>query len=129
MSIQFIKEVCLYVSDLERTRAFYENVLGFSVISQVDQRHVFFRVGKQVLLCFNPEATKNEKVLPPHFATGRQHVAFEIAVEEYEPWKQTLAEAGIAILHEQHWKENLYSCYFHDPDGHVLEFVPPGIWE
>nr|WKN36414.1 VOC family protein [Tunicatimonas sp. TK19036] len=129
MSINFIKETCLYVSDLNRTRAFYEEVLGFSVISQVENRHIFFRVGKQVLLCFNPEATKNEKTLPPHFAYGAQHVAFEIPAEEYARWKRRLIDNGITIIHEQTWKGDLMSCYFHDPDGHVLELIPPGIWE
>lgn len=129
MIINSIKEICLYVSDLTKTRAFYEEILGFSVISHVENRHIFFRVGKQVLLCFNPDVTRNEKTLPPHFAYGAQHIAFEISVEDYTNWKEKLSNKGIIIIHEQMWKENLASCYFHDPDGHVLELVPPGIWE
>jgi catechol 2,3-dioxygenase-like lactoylglutathione lyase family enzyme len=129
MHIKQVKENCLYVSDLDRSLAFYHHLLGMPLISHVAGRHVFFRAGSSVLLCFLPEVTKAEKTLPPHFAYGTQHLAFEVPLEEYELWKEKLEQEGIAIIHEQHWKDDLYSCYFHDPDGHVLELIPPGIWE
>lgn len=129
MKISHIKENCLYVSDLDRTRDFYHYQLGMPLISFVDGRHVFFRVGSSVLLCFLPEVTKAEKTLPPHFAYGPQHLAFEVPWEDYEQWKEKLKQFNIKIIHEQHWKADRYSMYFHDPDGHVLEIVPPGIWE
>lgn len=129
MKISHIKENCLYVSDLDRTRDFYHYQLGMPLISFVDGRHVFFRAGSSVLLCFLPEVTKAEKTLPPHFAYGPQHLAFEVPGKEYEQWKEKLKQLNIKIIHEQHWKAGRYSMYFHDPDGHVLEIVPPGIWE
>ena len=129
MPIQSVKEVCLYTSDLEKTQAFYHDVLGFDIISHVPNRHVFFRLGQQVLLCFNPEVTRDEKKLPPHFAHGVQHIAFEVPFEEYEDWKEKLSSQGAKIVHEQHWRADRYSFYFYDPSGHLLEIVPPGIWE
>lgn len=124
-----IKEACLYVSDLEASRSFYQDKLGLPVISMVEGRHIFFRVGANVLLCFLPEVTKNDTALPPHYAFGKQHLAFEVDVAEYEEWKQKVINQHIPVLHEQHWKEELYSFYFPDPDGHILEIVPVGIWE
>ncbi|MEK6476989.1 VOC family protein [Catalinimonas sp. 4WD22] len=129
MEILQIKENCLYVSDLLRTRHFYKEVIGLELISFVEGRHVFFRAGRSVLLCFLPEVTKQEETLPPHFAYGQQHLAFEVSQSEYEEWKKKLTDQNIKIVHEQHWKENLYSFYFYDPDQHVLEIIPPGIWE
>lgn len=129
MKVHQIKENCLYVKDLISTRQFYEAIMGFDLISFVEGRHAFFRTGSSVLLCFLPEVTKAEKNLPPHFAYGQQHLAFEVPLEEYSIWKTHLASHNIKIIHEQHWKENLYSFYFHDPDQHVLEILPPGIWE
>jgi catechol 2,3-dioxygenase-like lactoylglutathione lyase family enzyme len=129
MTISQIKENCLYVSDLDRSRDFYHYKLGLPLISFVDGRHVFFRAGSSVLLCFLPEVTRNEKTLPPHFAYGPQHLAFQVPQEEYILWREKLEELQIEVVHEQHWKEDRYSMYFHDPDGHVLEIVPPGIWE
>lgn len=129
MKVQQIKETCLYVKNLQQTRDFYEKILGLSVISFVEGRHVFFRAGSSVLLCFLPEVTKAEQTLPPHFAYGPQHIAFEVPQAEYSAWKEKLKAHEIEIIHEQHWKEELYSFYFKDPDQHVLEIIPPGIWE
>lgn len=124
-----IKETCLYVSDLEKTRSFYQDKLGLPVISYVEGRHVFFKVGSSVLLCFNPEETKNETSLPPHYGSGKLHLAFETSPEEYEAWKTKLKEENIEITHEQKWGEHFRSCYFDDPDGHCLEIVETGMWE
>ena len=124
-----IKETCLYVSDLDKTQSFYQHKLGLPVISKVAHRHIFFRAGSSVLLCFLPEVTRYEKNLPPHFAHGKQHIAFETTAGDYEEWKNLVLEKGIAVTHEQEWKDGLKSFYFEDPDGHVLEIVPAGIWE
>lgn len=129
MNITQIKETCLYISDLDEAEAFYGGLLVFPVISKVDGRHIFFRCGSSVLLCFVPEVTKIETTLPPHFATGKQHLAFEVAKDDYAHTKERLIKKGIKIMHVQKWSEYLESFYFEDPFGHVLEVVPTGIWE
>ncbi len=129
LSLTKIKETCLYVQDLERSKKFYEEVLGLCLISFIPGRHAFFRVGQEVLLCFNPEATQAEAVLPPHFARGKQHIAFEVPEKDYHLWKEKLLKQGVSITHEHKWKDNLFSFYFEDPDQHVLEILMPGIWE
>lgn len=123
-----IKETCLYISDLELAENFYNSILEMPVISKVKNRHIFFRCGSSVLLCFIPEATSKEENLPPHFAKGKQHVAFEVSRWEYLKTKSMLLERGIHITHEQEWKDGQQSMYFEDPFGHVLEIVPEGIW-
>ncbi|HLT06488.1 MAG TPA: VOC family protein [Cyclobacteriaceae bacterium] len=129
MKVTQIKETCLYISDLDKAEHFYGNTLGFPVIAKVEGRHIFFRCGTAVLLCFIPEATKAEATLPPHFATGKQHIAFEVTKEDYSKTKEQLLQKGINIRHEQEWKGGLKSFYFDDPFGHLLEVVPKGIWE
>ena len=127
MKIHSIKETCIYVSDLERTRRFYEGKLGLPVVGTVVGRHIFFRAGASVLLCFIAAATQKESELPPHGASGSIHFAFEVT--DYEASLQELEQAGITILYRQVWKNNLRSAYFHDPDGHLLEIVEPGLWD
>ncbi|HET7897387.1 MAG TPA: VOC family protein, partial [Flavisolibacter sp.] len=83
MNIRRIKETCIYVSDLERTKAFYADQLGLPVIAVVAGRHAFFRAGESVLLCFLVEVTAKEKELPPHGASGSAHFAFEVSKEDY----------------------------------------------
>lgn len=128
LSFTHIKETCLYVSDLDRTYAFYHNILGLPLISKQDGRHVFFRAGASVLLCFLPDVTKGDTRLPPHYGSGKLHLAFECSSEDYEAWKAKLVDAGILIIHEAKWGIDYRSFYFHDPDGHVLEVVMPGMW-
>ncbi len=129
MEYSQIKETCLYISDIAKAKSFYHEVLEMPVISIEDGRHIFFRCGSSVLLCFIPETTANETNLPPHFAQGKQHIAFEVSAEKYPNAKSILVKKGIKITHEQDWKDGLKSFYFEDPFGHVLEIVPMGIWE
>lgn len=129
MNIIQVKETCLYIKDLDRAQDFYNGKLGLPVISKVEGRHIFFRAGSSVLLCFIPEVTRNEEKLPPHYAYGKQHIAFEVNAEDYKKWLSLIKSRGIEIVHEQDWKDGLKSFYFYDPDDHVLEVVPRGIWE
>ncbi|TXK45922.1 glyoxalase [Pontibacter qinzhouensis] len=129
MDILKIKETCLYVTDLERTKAFYSQQLGFAVIGEVTGRHVFFRAGASVLLCFIAAASEQAGTLPPHFGEGQLHLAFEVEKEQYEPWKQKIISQGIALEQEYDWGNGYLSFYFRDPDQHLLEVVMSGMWE
>ena len=53
-----IKDTCLYIKDLERAREFYHEILELPLISYVEGKHIFFRAGSSVLLCFNPDDSK-----------------------------------------------------------------------
>ena len=128
MKISRIKETCIYVTDLQRTKEFYSRRLGLAVLSFVEGRHVFFRAGESVLLCFIAEKTLQENELPPHGAKGSIHFAFEVEVEEYDTTLLKVKHMEIEILHEQVWKGKLRSFYFHDPDGNLLEIIEEGIW-
>lgn len=128
MNFTQIKETCLYISDLDVAEEFYHGKLEMPLISKVEGRHIFFRCGSSVLLCFLPEVTKSEIQLPPHFAQGKQHLAFEVSQADYESSKVLIQDKGIGIIHTQNW-EGLESFYFEDPFGHVLEIVPVGIWD
>jgi catechol 2,3-dioxygenase-like lactoylglutathione lyase family enzyme len=129
MNILSIKETCIYVKDLERTKDFYSNKLGLSLISLVKNRHVFFRAGNSVLLCFIAKQTQKETELPPHGATGTIHFAFEISKEEYSTALHQIKNSGIEILHEHLWKKGLRSFYFYDPDNNLVEIIEQGLWE
>lgn len=124
-----IKETCLYVTDLDRTRQFYSGKLGLEIIGEVPGRHIFFRAGSSVLLCFLPEASKIGETLPPHSGSGQLHLAFEVSPERYEDQKTIIKNLGIEIEHEHEWPNELKSFYFRDPDQHLLEIVMTGMWE
>jgi catechol 2,3-dioxygenase-like lactoylglutathione lyase family enzyme len=129
MNIARIKETCLYVTDLKATKAFYHTQLGLPLLSMVEGRHIFFRAGESVLLCFIAAKTKQEKSLPPHGAKGSVHFAFEVKREEYPAALQKVRTAAIPVLHEHIWPNDLRSFYFHDPDENLVEIIEEGLWE
>ena len=129
MKFTKIKETCIYVNDLDSSRSFYHDALGMELISQVKDRHVFFRAGESVLLCFIASQTEKEVSLPPHGARGSIHFALEVERGEYEKAKDDILEKSINILHEHEWKQGLRSFYFHDPDKNLVEVIEKGVWE
>lgn len=129
LMIRQIKETCLYAADLEKTEHFYKEILGLDMIGKKPGKHVFFRVGNDVLLLFNPDDSKQKTELPGHYARGKQHIAFEVSNVDYEKTKQELIDKGVEITHEEHWRDNILSFYFEDPDGHVLEIMNEGLWD
>jgi catechol-2,3-dioxygenase len=130
MNFTKIKETCLYINDLERAKSFYNGVLELPVISYLEQKHIFFRAGSSVLLCFNPEDSKTKKNPPAHFGGGKQHFAFEVPKADYLKFKEEIRAKGIKITDEVIWKSGAESFYFEDPEGNVLEIIPEGgIWD
>lgn len=129
MQFTQVKETCIYVSDLEASRQFYHNALGLEVISQVQDRHIFFRAGTSVLLCFIAGQTEKETVLPPHGAKGSIHFALEVEKSDYENTRQEIEKKNINILHDHQWRAGLRSFYFHDPDKNLVEVIEKGVWD
>jgi len=129
-----IKETCLYCADLEVTRTFYTNVLKLPVMAGDPSRFCSLDVGgASVLLLFQKGSTLEpaqspEGVIPPHDGAGPVHIGFSISVDDYEPWKAELRRCSIPIVSETVWKRGGCSLYFHDPDGHLVELITPGIW-
>jgi len=129
MNFTQIKETCIYFHDLEKAKEFYSGKLDLPVISYVPGKHIFFRVGTSVLLCFNPDDSRQKRSPPGHFGSGKYHFAFEVKRKEYEVHKNKIKGLGIAIIDSVIWETGQESFYFEDPNGHVLEIVPEGIWK
>lgn len=126
--LSHIKETCLYVSNLETSRQFYEDIMGLERILFDPEKYLFLKVGKDALLLFDAEVSKKQTDLPAHFGKGQIHVAFEATIEDYEKWKKHLQKHQISIEFEKDWPKGGKSFYFRDPDNLCLEIVQPGIW-
>ncbi|MCA6078585.1 VOC family protein [Fulvivirga sedimenti] len=127
--IKGIKETCLYIHDLDSAKTFYHDTLGFPVIHHEPGKHIFFRAGRSVLLCFNPVDSRTKKSPPPHYADGPQHLAFEVSPADYDLLKNEFQQKGIQIIDQLVWGSGQESFYFKDPEGNVLEIVPEGVWD
>ena len=127
-----ILETALYCTDLAAAKAFYGNTLGFEVITEAENRHVFFRLDNSVLLVFNPHETINppkDSLVGPHGATGAGHACFSTAPKGYEFWLSRIQRLGIEIESEVTWPNGARSFYFRDPAGNSLEFGEPKLWD
>ena len=129
-----VLETALYVDDLQRARAFYEEALSLPVLF-ANQRMCAFDVGgKSVLLTFLRGGSAGSMqtpggTIPGHDGQGPLHMGFAIAAEELAAWEERLRERGIAIESRTTWSRGGISLYFRDPDGHLLELATPGLWE
>jgi catechol 2,3-dioxygenase-like lactoylglutathione lyase family enzyme len=133
MTISAILETVLYAEDLVAAEAFYSNVLGMERIAHVENRHVFYKCGDQMLLIFNPYQTirlpeHGTIPVPPHGAIGPGHVCFKASAAEIEDWHARLTQLGIFIDADFEWPQGGRSLYFRDPAGNSLEFAEPRNW-
>jgi catechol 2,3-dioxygenase-like lactoylglutathione lyase family enzyme len=124
-----ILETVLYAEDLHAARAFYEGVLGLSVISFDETRSLFLRLDGSVLILFKSSRTViPDSDVPPHGTVGCGHLAFRASRVELEKWRTTLEGQGIPVIKEIDWGNGAKSIYFTDPAGNVLEFATPDLW-
>jgi catechol 2,3-dioxygenase-like lactoylglutathione lyase family enzyme len=131
--VRGVLETSLYVSDLERSRAFYTNLFGFQPLTQDERLCALDVTGHHVLLLFRnngavePLATPGGTI-PPHDGMGRLHLAFAIGRDELDPWERRLQQDQIPVESRVSWPRGGKSIYFRDPDGHLLELATPGLW-
>ncbi len=138
MSNKGFSHLGLSTLDMDKTRAFYENVMGFKAVRcdliPVKEggriRHVFFDTGRDQLMAFM-EARGVEGIpaeydtsisrglgVPPAF----YHFAFEAGSEAgLDQKRQTLKEKGVEVTEvvDHGWAK---SIYFNDPNGLMLEY-------
>jgi len=118
-----IGHVLLRVLDLERSKKFYSEVLGFQVLEE-DPEHggVFMALEGQshaidLFQVQDPEAAQRQ--VPG--VRGLGHIAFRVESEAaLKNAYATLREHGVEITRAiDHVSQK--SVYFHDPDGNTLE--------
>ncbi len=129
MEFKQIKETCIYFNDLSLAKSFYNQILDLPIISEVEGKHIFFRAGTSVLLCFNPDDSRLKESPPPHYSEGKYHFALEVAPELYQQHKEEILRKGIKIIDTLVWKNGQESFYFNDPIGNVVEIIPEGVWD
>ena len=111
-----IDHVVLHVTDLVRARKFYVDFLGMEVDHERDWQ-CFLKCGAQGIALF--EVDEDVEV---HAGSEVNHIALQLAAGELPHVKETLENAGIKVSGR---KGDPTCIYFHDPDGHQLQFLVP----
>jgi len=129
-----VLETALVVENMARAGRFYIELFGFDVMFE-SERLYSLNVGPgQVLLLFQRGGSLEDIQLPGGIlpggmdAEGRGHMAFAIAADDLEPWRNWLQQNGVAIESTVIWERGGTSLYFRDPDGNLLELATPGLW-
>jgi len=131
--IQGIALTCLYVDDLPAVRGFYEEVLALPLLAADDAMCVFAAGTCQNLqVCWRgwceDDVAGPGGVVPGHTGDGPVHLAFHIAIPDYNAWKAYLIARAIPIVSEVTFENGGRSLYLDDPAGNVLELATPGHW-
>jgi glyoxylase I family protein len=132
LRITGIHHITLICQDLDRSTAFYRNLLGMRMVRQTvndddrDARHLVFgdeegRSGTLVTCLEYPQLE------PGTVGVGSTH-HFALAVateEELRGWREYLISQGAACT-EVLEREFSKSIYLRDPDGHIVELATAG---
>ena len=125
---QRISAITLGVSDVARSRAFYET-LGW-VAAQAMDDVVFFQLNGFVFAVWEAAALQADAGLAEPGRPGGTALAHNVQrPEDIQPLIDRAAAAGGRILKDAHptfWGG--HSSYFADPDGHVWEVACNPFW-
>lgn len=130
MKLSRIIETCIYSTNLRDMKQFYQDILDLELVSEEPYDHVFFKVGKSMLLIFDPNKTMNKKNVRHGTSTppGIIHLAFEINKVDYKTIKDEILDKKIDIKKEVNWSNGALSLYFNDPTGNLVEIVTDDYW-
>jgi glyoxylase I family protein len=121
-----VHHLAMICSDVERTIAFYQDVLGFPLVEVIENRdypgstHFFLDIGNDNLLAFFdfPGLGLGDAV-EAHGAV--QHVAISVEQAHLDAVRRRLDESGIPYLGPDRGLSD--SIYVKDPDGVQIELL------
>jgi catechol 2,3-dioxygenase-like lactoylglutathione lyase family enzyme len=128
-SARGVHHFALLSSDVERTIAFYQDVLEFPLTELFENRdyrgstHFFFDVGNGNLLAFfdfpGLDLGEYAEVLG-----GLHHIAISVTEDRWKRLRANLDKAGVATMNRSG-----SSLYFSGPDGERLELIKDPLLE
>lgn len=111
-----IDHTVLHITDLERSKRFYIDLLGMKV-NHEDSWNAFLWCGDQQVALFEVPAGTSVKT-----GVELNHMALRLESGSYEEVKAHLERHGVQVT----GRPGDDRCiYFDDPDGHRLQLLPP----
>lgn len=114
----------LVVSDLDRSRTFYRDVLGATVYREYGGTSCVLQFSGAWLLLVTgggPTPDKPDVTFAPPDDPRRVAHAMTIRVPDCRGAYDDLKDRGAVFLTPPHDRGHEIRCFFRDPDGHLLE--------
>jgi catechol-2,3-dioxygenase len=132
MEVKELGHIVLYVRDVEVSRHFYRNVLGWKEIVGVEHRMAMFSSGRTHHELLLIEVGADATPIPPAPRIGLYHFGLKIGTtddELREAYRELLSAGANVIGSADHGVT--HSLYIADPDGNEIELyidVQPEVW-
>lgn len=132
MEIKELGHIVLYVSDLERSRRFYGDTLGWKEVATFGSQGAVFSSGRTHHELLLLEVGEGATPIPPSPRVGMYHFGLKVGTtdEELRTALEELLAAG-AKVHGAADHTVTHSLYIEDPDGNEIELyidVQPERW-
>lgn len=125
--IKGLGEIALRVHDLDRMQQFYEEVIGLRLMKRFPTS-AFFKIAEgveghtQILALFDRTGSPGYVGLDARRTTV-DHLAFSIALQDFEAEKERLQGLGLQVRLSTHAWVQWRSLYVNDPEGNTVELV------
>jgi catechol 2,3-dioxygenase len=132
MKVHELGHLVLYVRDLEQSRHFYRDVLGFNEIGAFGGAGAVFGSGRTHHELLLIEVGNDAAPVPPGRRLGLYHFGLKVGTTDDE-LRAAVAEMTAAGVHIVGSSDHgvTHSIYLHDPDGNEIEVyidVQPELW-
>jgi catechol 2,3-dioxygenase len=132
MEVKELGHIVLYVRDLERSRKFYGEVLGWKEAARLGSQGAMFSSGRTHHELLLLEVGPNAAPIPSGPRVGMYHFGLKIGEtdEELRAALEELVSAGVRIIGSADHNVT-HSLYIEDPDGNEIELyidVQPERW-
>lgn len=125
IGVQALDHVTLVVRNLERSRAFYVDLLGMRLVERprFDFAGLWFQAGQQQihLILANEKSSDAGLPEPPSRARPGRVFHFAFAVADCAKATERLVAAGVKVRGSGLRPDGCQQTWCHDPDGHVVE--------
>jgi catechol-2,3-dioxygenase len=132
MEVKELGHIVLYVHDLERSRRFYRDVLGWREVTELGGFGAMFSSGRTHHELLLIEVGPNAEPIPQGRRVGMYHFGLKIGTtdEELREALATLQANGAQVVGATDHNVT-HSLYIVDPDGNEIELyidVQPEVW-
>ncbi len=119
MKVTQLNHIAIHVLDLQRSRAFYQEILGLEAISRpaFNFPGAWYRLGRDQELHLIERG--GESASPPN----ERHYA--LMVDDIDAFAGFLESRGVPFRGPKPRPDGAQQIFLRDPDGHVIELCTP----